>query len=74
MNAFVSDNSRQSGPQGSLALTDVGGKGAGVLRWKPNIKWGKDRGKNLPGSPWGEDRDIDKHLAFAEKRAARGEA
>ncbi|MBT7807934.1 hypothetical protein HN766_20705 [Candidatus Poribacteria bacterium] len=22
-----------------------GKKGAGILRWKPNIKWGKDRGK-----------------------------
>ena len=24
---------------------------AGVLRKRPNIKWGKDRGKNPPGSP-----------------------
>ena len=44
-----------------------------VLRWKPNIQWAKDRGKNPPGSPWGEDRDNDKHLSLAEKRAARGE-
>ncbi|MBA7486403.1 hypothetical protein ES707_21962 [subsurface metagenome] len=29
---------------------------AGILRKKPNIKWGKDRGKNPPGSPWGPDR------------------
>jgi hypothetical protein len=29
---------------------------ADVLRMKPNIKWGKDRGKNRPGSLWGEDR------------------
>ncbi len=57
-----------------LTVADVGAKGAGVLRWKPNIKWGKDRGKNPPGSPWGEDRDNDKHLTLAEKRAARGEA
>lgn len=56
-----------------LTVADVGTKGAGVLRWKPNIKWGKDRGKNPPGSPWGEDRDNDKHLTLAEKRAARGE-
>ncbi|HMV65443.1 MAG TPA: type II restriction endonuclease [Myxococcota bacterium] len=56
-----------------LTVADVGAKGAGVLRWKPNIKWGKDRGKNPPGSPWGEDRDNDKHLTLAEKRAARGE-
>lgn len=56
-----------------LTVADVGAKGAGVLRWKPNIKWGKDRGKNPPDSPWGEDRDNDKHLTLAEKRAARGE-
>jgi hypothetical protein len=56
-----------------LTVADVGAKGAGVLRWKPNVKWGKDRGKNPPGSPWGEVRDNDKHLTLAEKRAARGE-
>ena len=44
---------------------------ADVLRWKPNIKWGKDRGKNPPGAPWGEDRDNDNHLTLAEKAAAR---
>jgi hypothetical protein len=27
-----------------LTVRDVGKKGAGVLRWKPNIKWDKDRG------------------------------
>ena len=26
-------------------LRTGGRKGAGILRWKPNIKWGKDRGK-----------------------------
>jgi hypothetical protein len=57
-----------------LTAPDVGAKGAGVLRWKPNIKWGKDRGKNPSGSPWGEDRDNDKHLTLAQKRAARGGA
>jgi hypothetical protein len=57
-----------------LTVADVGAKGAGVLRWKPNIKWGKDRGKNPPGSPWGEDRDNDVHLTLAEKRAAREES
>lgn len=56
-----------------LTCADVGAKGAGVLRWKPNIKWGKDKGKNPPGSPWGEDRDNDMHLKLEEKRAARGE-
>jgi hypothetical protein len=28
-------------------LRSGGRKGAGILRWKPNIKWGKDRGKEL---------------------------
>jgi hypothetical protein len=45
---------------------------AEVLRKRPNIKWGKDRGKNPPGSPWGEERDNDRHFTLAEKRAARG--
>ena len=44
---------------------------ADVLRWKPNIKWGKDRGKNPLGAPWGEDRDNDTHLTLAEKTAAK---
>ncbi len=44
---------------------------ADVLRKKPNIKWGVDRGKNPPGSPWGEIRDNDKHLSLEEKRMAR---
>jgi REP element-mobilizing transposase RayT len=44
---------------------------ADVLRKRPNIKWGKDRGKNPPGSPWGEERDNDRHLTLAEKREAR---
>jgi hypothetical protein len=44
---------------------------ADVLRKKPNIKWGVDRGKNPPGSPWGEVRDNDQHLSLEEKRKAR---
>ena len=44
---------------------------AGVLRSKFNIKWGIDRGKNPPGSPWGEIRDNDLHKSLAEKREAR---
>ena len=44
---------------------------ADVLRKRPNIKWGVDRGKNAPGSPWGEERDNDKHLSLAEKQKAR---
>jgi hypothetical protein len=44
---------------------------ADVLRKRPNIKWGIDRGKNPSGSPWGEQRDNDKHLSLAEKQKAR---
>lgn len=44
---------------------------ADVLRKRPNIKWGVDRGKNPPGSYWGEVRDNDKHLSLWEKRKAR---
>jgi hypothetical protein len=44
---------------------------ADVLRKKPNIKWGVDRGKNPPGSYWGEVRDNDRHLSLEEKREAR---
>ena len=44
---------------------------AGVLRNKFNVKWGVDRGKNPPESPWGEIRDNDKNLTLAEKREAR---
>jgi hypothetical protein len=44
---------------------------AGVLRSKFNIKWGVDRGKNPPGSPWGEVRNNDIHLNLSEKINAR---
>ena len=44
---------------------------AGVLRNKFNVKWGVDRGKNPPGSYWGEIRDNDKHLTLAAKRESR---
>ncbi len=60
---------------------DVSKKGAGILRWKPNIKWTKDRGKDVESAPWyrlgleygeGEGARInDHHLSLAEKRAAR---
>lgn len=46
---------------------------ADVLRKKPNIKWGIDRGKNPPGSFWGEIRENDKHLSLEAKLAAREE-
>jgi hypothetical protein len=49
-----------------LAIDLPGGRtGAGVLRWKPNIKWGKDRGKEpkrrLQEFPWfwGWDGSVD---------------
>ncbi|MEI6234186.1 MAG: SAM-dependent DNA methyltransferase [Planctomycetota bacterium] len=44
---------------------------ADVLRKRPNIKWGVDRGKNPPGAPWGEERDNDRHLGLKEKADAR---
>ncbi len=44
---------------------------AGILRKMVKIKYGIDRGKNPPGSPWGEIRDNDRHLTLAEKRLAR---
>ncbi|WP_312962893.1 Eco57I restriction-modification methylase domain-containing protein [Stutzerimonas nitrititolerans] len=64
-----------------LKARDVGKKDAGILRWKPNIKWTKDRGKDVQSAPWytlglqydeGEGARInDHHLSLAEKRAAR---
>lgn len=59
-----------------------GRKGAGILRWKPNIKWNKDRGKEpsclQEQYPWfwkdGEftgERVNDIHLTNEEKRQAR---
>ena len=52
-----------------------GRKGAGVLRWKPNIKWNKDRGKDVASAPWFPlfkgDRINDHHLSLEEKRGAR---
>lgn len=62
---------------------DVGKKGAGILRWAPNIKWTKDRGKDVESAPWyklglkygeGEGARInDHHLSLAEKQAARSQ-
>jgi hypothetical protein len=44
---------------------------ADVLRKNPNIKWNKDRGKNPPDSPWGEDRNNDLHPTLEQKRQAQ---
>lgn len=64
-----------------LKARDVGKKDAGILRWKPNIHWKKDRGKDVESAPWYElgmeygegvgARINDHHLTLEEKRAAR---
>ncbi len=38
-------------------LRTGGRKGAGILRWKPNVKWGKDRGKEPE-----RHKDTDEHV------------
>ncbi|MVB75863.1 SAM-dependent DNA methyltransferase [Vibrio cholerae] len=67
-----------------MLAKDVGKKGAGVLRGKPNINWNKDRGTDVASAPWfalgpvyGEkegSRINDHHLTLAEKKAAREQA
>jgi hypothetical protein len=58
-----------------MTVADVKKKGAGILRDKPNIKWTKDRGKDVESAPWyhkfGGERINDHHLTLADKRAAR---
>lgn len=64
-----------------LSVPDVGKRGVGVLREKPNIKWEKDRGSDVPSAPWYElglqyggkvgDRINDHHLTLDNKRHAR---
>ncbi|MBI4317924.1 MAG: N-6 DNA methylase [Chloroflexi bacterium] len=58
-----------------LSVPDVGKRGAGVLRDRPNVNWEKDRGKDVPSAPWYHlfkgDRINDYHLSLAEKKAAR---
>lgn len=64
-----------------LNARDVSKKDAGILRWKPNIHWKKDRGADVETAPWytlgleydGKqgDRINDHHLSLAEKRKAR---
>jgi len=48
---------------------------AGILRKNPNIKWNKDRGKDVESAPWYHlfkgDRINDHHLVLAEKQKAR---
>ncbi|MFP4183464.1 MAG: Eco57I restriction-modification methylase domain-containing protein [Halorhodospira sp.] len=59
-----------------MKVPDIKKKGAGVLRDRPNIKWSKDRGKDVESAPWyhvfGGERINDYHLSLAEKREARG--
>ena len=68
-----------------LSVSDVGKRGAGVLRDKPkSLHWEKDRGSDVSSAPWYElglqyggkvgDRINDHHLTLAEKRAAREKA
>lgn len=64
-----------------MQAPDVGKKGAGILRVKPNIKWAKDRGTDVASAPWyhlgleyGEKegaRINDHHISLADKQAAR---
>lgn len=63
-----------------MKITDVGKKGAGVLRSKPSIQWKKDGFSQEP-SPWFDlglkyggkqgDRINDHHLSIEEKREAK---
>lgn len=64
-----------------LNARDVGKKDAGILRWKPNTHWKKDRGADVETAPWYDlgleydgkqgDRINDHHLSLADKRKAR---
>jgi len=58
-----------------ISIPDVKKKGAGILRDKPNVKWGKDRGKDVESSPWYQlfkgDRINDHHLTLDEKKNAK---
>ena len=60
-----------------MTVLPVKKAGAGVLRDKPNIKWDKDRGKDVKTAPWysvfNGDRINDHHLTLKEKREARGD-
>ena len=64
-----------------MSVPDIGKKGAGVLRDRPNIDWGKDRGRDVESASWFKigpkygglegDRINDHHLSLAEKNNAR---
>lgn len=65
-----------------MMVGDVGKKGAGILRDKPNINWNKDRGTDPVSAPWyelgpkyGEPKGARinaHHTTLEEKRKARG--
>ncbi|WP_298715882.1 N-6 DNA methylase [uncultured Oceanisphaera sp.] len=67
-----------------MTAKDMGKKDAGILRAKPNIKWTKDRGSDVPSAPWYHlgleyggkegDRINDHHLSMAGKKAAQNRA
>ncbi|MEY8198461.1 MAG: N-6 DNA methylase [Colwellia sp.] len=64
-----------------MTAKDMGKKGAGILRGKPNVHWKKDRGTDVESAPWytlGEQygeklgsRINDHHLTLADKQAAK---
>jgi hypothetical protein len=58
-----------------MTVPDIGKKGAGCLRDKPNIDWRIDRGKDVESAPWHNlfkgVRVNDHHLKLSEKRMAR---
>lgn len=66
-----------------MQAKDVGRKDAGILRWKPNIHWKKDRGTDVESAPWYRlgleydgkegDRINEHHLSLKEKLAACGQ-
>ncbi|MBP7937490.1 MAG: N-6 DNA methylase [Phycisphaerae bacterium] len=60
-----------------LLAKDVGRKGAGILRFKPNIKWDKDRGKEPNRSktdyPWFWNCDPEQHAAHRTDFAGGGD-
>ncbi len=63
-----------------MLARDLGRKDAGILRFKPNIHWRKDRGKDVESAPWYHlgleyngkqgDRINEHHLTLDEKRRA----
>ncbi len=58
-----------------IIVEDIKIKNAGVLRNKLNVKWGKDRGKDVETAPWyavfDGERINDHHLSLEEKQDAR---